>query len=1204
MNAIRDLFAGHRKIDRRIEKVIDYYADDEERLAAEIAEYEVTTNIEENFQKFLELYRDGVQANQVTEIGIWVSGFYGSGKSSFTKYLGFALDPNRAVHGQPFFQLLQARLNTAPVRALLGNVARNLPTAVVMLDLGAEQLATSATETVSRVLYWKVLQKVGGYSKEKKLAQLEFRLDELGRYADFQTAFRERFNTEWTAIHNDPMIGVMRASQLLPDFLPNEFPDATGFARLHFDMADTVRDLAQCMIDLTRRKTGCHNIIFLIDEAGQYVAPRGELILNLDGLARSLKELGQGGVWLVATGQQTLSEISDRAAYNSTELNKLRARFPVSIELDARDIREITYRRLLTKSDEGEASLRSLYRQHGQSMLTHTRLNDSSLFRHDPSADEFVRTYPFLPQHFNLLMELIRKLASRTGGIGLRSAIKVIQDVLVDSSRILPADALKLADRPTGALACVDDFYSTLRHDFNKQYPHVVAGVDSVEQHYAPDSLHVRVARAVAALQPLENFPSTAEHIAALLYRRLSDPSLLDDVRRALTDLIGAPTIGLIDDPQTGGFQFLSANVAPLQQKRRAYIPGSGELTRARNRLLIKLFDPQPKARLHETRDISALVRAGRNVLVGRNEDIGLQLEQIEPERWDEVRESWLRDTAQQREHANTIVWLYRSDGVAEDTLIEVCKSEYIVGEIDERIADSDVAQYTRAERRLAELNRERAQSQFRAALQAGTFIWRGRPLPVGQLGDALATATREVLTQAAADLFSQYRLVPIRPNTNLAAQFLRVERLDRISSDRDPLHLVQRQGSSPRIDPNHQALTETLREFRRQTSDGGTRVTGRDVQDRFAQPPWGWSKDATRYLFAALLVAGEIEVHSNGEVLRTAGPISIEAFENTLSFNRVTLGLRNSRPNLATLERAAQRLEDLFGEMVLPLEDQISEATRRHIPAVVDEISPLESQLRLLNLAGIERAREARAQLIELLLGDASEASVRLGASQTSLFDDIQWARATRRVLSHDGEQIVRDANAVLYGFNELRQLFPQRLTVLPLDEPLARVQDILVSERFHERAANLRTTLNAIQRIFAQAYGALRQEFVEARERVWQAIEGAPSWMLLTEDDRRDIAGQLPDEPPVGNADLSAYKRLLHAIVCLPALQNQLLQQIACRVPAVDPQSLVVVTLRALLNGRIVENEAQLRALLQEIDRQVRINLAEGKKVQISVD
>jgi hypothetical protein len=833
MNSIRELFSGQRRIDRRIEKVIDYYADGEERLAAEIAEYEATDNVEVCFRRFLDVYQAGVQTGQVTEVGIWVSGFYGSGKSSFTKYLGFALDPARQVEGRPFLDHLSDRLRATDVRAQLRTVAQTMPTAVIMLDLGAEQLAESSTISVTNVLYWKLLQQVG-YSKEKKLAELEFTLDERGLYADFQAAYRQRFNGEWLAIHNNPMMGIARAAQLLPQFLPAEFPTPESFTNLKFEMAEDIRDLAQRMIALARRHSGQQNILFLIDEAGQYVAPRSELILNLDGLARNLKELGQGHVWIVATGQQTLSEITERAAYNSLELNKLRDRFPIAIELDARDIREITYRRLLTKSQAGEQRLRQMFQNGGQAMISHTRLTGTTLFKDDPTTDEFVRYYPFLPTQFNLLMELIRKLASSTGGIGLRSAIRVIQDVLVDSSRILPPDAPKLADRPVGALATVADFYQTLRHDINKQYPHVVAGVEQVAQLYPADSHHRRVAQAVAALQPLENFPTTAENIAALLYPAVGAPSLLEEVQQALTDLVESKDVGLIDDPQTGGYQFLSENVAPLQKKRRNYVPGSGEMIRVRDKLLAELLEPQPRARLENSKDIPAAVRSGKRPLLGDREELEIRLEMTPDALWQQRRDEFLRDTTQSQEYKAAVVWLFRQDDVTESLLLEVCKSEKIAGEIDELSADRDVAQYARAERRLAGINRDSARARLGESLLSGVFVFRGLPTPAREAGEYLETAVRHILNHAAKELFHQYHLCTIRPAINLAAQFLDVARLDRMPPDRDPLRLVVRQGGTPRIDLNHPALAETLRLFKQMADESGGRVTGKMMQDRF----------------------------------------------------------------------------------------------------------------------------------------------------------------------------------------------------------------------------------------------------------------------------------------------------------------------------------------------------------------------------------
>ena len=167
--SIKQLFSPLRPIDRTIEKVIDYYAQDEERLAREISEYEITENIESCFRKFLEVFREGVEGVNVPEVGIWVSGFYGSGKSSFTKYLGAALDPNKKVHGKLFLDLLCERFTRNEIPAMLRTISKKHPTAVIMLDLGAEQLVENTAAAVSTVLYWKVLQ-WAGFSKEKDRA--------------------------------------------------------------------------------------------------------------------------------------------------------------------------------------------------------------------------------------------------------------------------------------------------------------------------------------------------------------------------------------------------------------------------------------------------------------------------------------------------------------------------------------------------------------------------------------------------------------------------------------------------------------------------------------------------------------------------------------------------------------------------------------------------------------------------------------------------------------------------------------------------------------------------------------------------------------------------------------------------------------------------------------------------------------------------
>jgi hypothetical protein len=1221
---IRQVFSPSKPIDRTIEKVIDYYAQEEDRLAGELAEYEITEGIEKGFRTFLDAFGEGVKGGQVPEIGIWVSGFYGSGKSSFTKYLGAALDSSRKVRGKPFLDLLCDRFPRNEIPGQLRTISTKHPSAVILLDLGAEQLAESSSASVSSVLYWKVLQ-WAGFSKEKKTARLEFRLDKIKKYDQFKAMYRERYKGEWEEIHNDPLIGVARASEIVTHIIPDDFPTKESYSTLRFDEARDIRDLTEEIIDLCRRKTGCNSILFLIDEAGQYVAPRGELILNLDGLARNMKELGKGKVWIAATGQQTLSEIVEKAAHNSAELNKLRDRFPISVDLDARDIREITRRRLLEKSEEGRTKIEKLFKEHGQATLTHTRLTGTSLFKGDPDIETFVRLYPFLPQHFDLLLELIRTLARSTGGIGLRSAIRVIQDVLVDKSHVLSSESTKLADREVGSLSCVDDFYDTLRADITRVLPHVVTGVDKAIKVFGAESLEARVAKAVAALQPIETFPRSAENISALLYRSVGDPPSLDKVREALRKLAAEKECGLIEDPQAGGFVFLSDAVRPIREKRNSYSPTSGERIRAMIDILKQgssdhqMFRSQPSARLENVKEVKAAVKLGKASVVGSTEDVDLRLEFVEPTLWEAKRSEILISGNTQIEMRNSVVLLARNDDTVEDLLPEIIRSERILGDLDERSADHVVAQYLRSERRAAELARERTAASLEKALLDGLLLFRGKPIPVREAGETLEASVRNVLSSAVKEIFPQFHLAPIRPATEAAAKFLAVERMDRITREIDPLALVSQGKGTPRVDTTSSVLAEVLRVFQAKAAESGSgRLQGSYLQDLFSAPPYGWTKDAIRYLFAALLRAGEIELYVPGASgpVRTAGPQAVEAVKSTVSFNRIGISPRNAKLPPEALDRAARRLEALFGDEVLPLEDHVSRSVRLHFPDLMEKLGSLPDRLRLLSLPGEPRCRRLLAEATDLLKGDAGGAAAILGAAECALPDEITWAKAVLVALESGAEADIRTARSILDSTSDLERLFPGSTAGLLNQEDRITVEEVLSSERFHEQLPKLRSIVHGVADRTEERYAADLASYEGDLRKALTELEAEPDWMKLLDEDRAEIAAKLTCDLPDTAGDGDPVKLLQTLLVrkrMLSGLIEELRAEIEGRLPAeVEPSPKPgdggaeqpeeeVVDAETLVRPTVISSAAELDSWLAAIREKLVGLLKPNKRIRI---
>lgn len=268
---IKELFDPAKNIYRTIEKVITYSASQEARLKAEITEYVVTDNIERQFDDLLRLMQSAMDMGGENEVGVWVSGFYGSGKSSFTKYLGLALDESVTIEGTPFLKYLQDRFNRSQTRAQLAALASRHSAAVVLLDLASEMLAGATMEDVSTVLYYKVLQ-WAGYSRNLKVAAFERRLQKDSRYEEFINCIQNELETPWKEVQNDPLVIDSLIPEIAHEMYPQLFKSPTAFNTETTDFVRFENERVKEMLDIVRQTSGKEFIVFIIDEVGQYVA--------------------------------------------------------------------------------------------------------------------------------------------------------------------------------------------------------------------------------------------------------------------------------------------------------------------------------------------------------------------------------------------------------------------------------------------------------------------------------------------------------------------------------------------------------------------------------------------------------------------------------------------------------------------------------------------------------------------------------------------------------------------------------------------------------------------------------------------------------------------------------------------------------------------------------------------------------------------
>lgn len=1129
---IKTLFDSNKDIYRTIEKVITYGVSQEERLKAEISEYVVTESIEEQFEKLLSRMQSAMEAGGQNEVGVWVSGFYGSGKSSFTKYLGLAFDDSIKIDGIPFIQHLQDRFKKSTTKALLNTVSKRFPAAVLMLDLASEQLAGATMEEVSTVLYYKVLQ-WAGYSRNLKVAAFERKLKKENRHGEFLQAFSDYTEgLKWDDYRNDELVVDSVIPEIAHQMYPALFKTASSFTTEASEVIRFENDRVEEMIEIAREASGKEHIIFIIDEVGQYVGSRQNLILNLDGLAKNLKNIGDGKVWVIGTAQQTLTEDDPKASLNSPELYKLKDRFPIQIDLEANDIKEICYRRLLSKSPIGESTLGDLFDNHGQALRNHTKLVDARAYGADFDKQTFINLYPFLPAHFDILLHLLGALAKSTGGIGLRSAIKVIQDVLVEGAD----GATPIANQPVGWIANTVTLFDALKKDIEKGYPALYQSVGKVKIRFTDSELHQDIAKTVCVLQILGNLPISLHNVTSLMHSGITTASNADAVRQAVDELINDAIVPFGE--QDGNLCFFSEKLNDIEQERATIPLRPIELRRIQNECLKEAYSPLPSTNLHGSLSVHTGLKAqvsGGGVptsLSGERNPVQTIVELVDPKDY-ETTKARLTSESREKSAQHTIFAFGRTTPEMNDLISDIYRCREIANkyrnEPDQEVKEYCAGQSDIAKRKLSELER-----LLKRSLLQGSFVFRGEVTAVESLDQDLIEAGRKHLSTVAAQVFERYSEAPVRVNTNIAEKILSINSLSGITSDIDPLGLVQRTSGSPTINVEHKAITSIRDVIERQGS-----IEGKRLSDIFTEAPYGWSQDTLRYLISAMLLAGEIKLKSAGREIIVRGQQAIDALKTNNTFRTVGVSLREERPSMEVLARSAERLTELSGDSVVPLEDEISKAAVKLLPTLQYKYAPLTEKLKSLGLPGAERFDALASNITDVISSDGSDVSARLGGEDSDFYNSLKWAADLLRALQNGLEDTLLELQQHHDGLNSLPSSGSPNKLKNELADELRDVKERLNQNDFFKYSTEFASHLTNIKSRVRDTAITMQAEQAERIKEAEQDLMKIAEWQELTQPEQQAVFSDLESLALSASEDLIGLGELVNQEY---NIQNQL--------------------------------------------------------------
>ncbi|MCP5535434.1 MAG: BREX system P-loop protein BrxC [Akkermansiaceae bacterium] len=1110
---IRELFDSNRAIDRRIEKVITFSNDDEKLLLSEVSEYVVTDSLEHHYENLLDRLDEALHGGGGFETCAWISGFYGSGKSSFAKYLGFSLDPQRSIGGTPFRDHFANQFDKAALRQRLGTVAQRHEVTVFMLDLAAQMGAGSLTTPISTLLYNRVMA-WAGYSAEMKVAEFEFLLEKDGRKEDFENRVQEIAKGKtWKELQRSTLALKGVASQLAPEFYPEYFPDSKAFNEITLESPEVERERVERMLDLVKRRTGSHKVLFLIDEVGHFLSSNKSLINNFDGLCKNIKEVGGGTAWLMATAQQTLTK--------DGPFFPLMARLPIPVELESSDIQEITHRRLLRKSDAGTARLEQDFAGASSKLKLSTKLEGVKAYQKEElEKTKFVQLYPFLPHHFELLMDLLAVLAHSSGGLGLRSAIKVIQDMLVEADTLVDGP---LADRDVGQLATMADIFDTLSRDIEPRQRHLVETIQAVVKSYGKDEVATRAAKSVAILQQLEGFPITKKNIAALLHPAIDAQPLETEVIKQTDALIDDQSVplGIID----GKLRFLSEKVGLIDSNRDQLQPRSNDKLAIRNKELQEIFSTKPSTSLDGARKVEsgvAVSDGGRAVsLIGDNAEIQTLIDLVASADYDSTKKARI-DESRLNDHSSRIFLLAELPSEVDSLVTEIYRCREIC-RANSNEADPDVVDYVRGQETRERELRGKLQELLRVALKKGLFIFRGKQEALADHGSETMPALKKFLGDAAKEIFDKYSQAGEEVASNIAEKLLLTNDLSQVSSKIDPLGLVKKQGSKTQVDLQHAALVSVRDYLDKHGQSDGARLL-----NEFYSAPFGWSKDTTRYFIAALLIGGAVKIKLGGETTTVPGETALAALKSNQALSKTTIYPNNDQVPQDQLLRAAKRLHELLAENVLPMAKQISQAVQNHFPSYQQSYAGLEAKLEMLGLPGGDRAQQLLTGLAGVLSADASDAPATLGAETSTLYDDLLWARAVTKALDQGAETTVKESLTLLNDIVALPDAGACVQLKADSEETRAKVRTIFCSGKFHEHISELNQHLQSLRTVAKQGASDFLAQEAARLDKAKDEIKQSSDWLAAPVDIRESLEKQLEDLKLDLPTDLDGARKL----------------------------------------------------------------------------
>jgi copper chaperone CopZ len=896
-----------KPVDRPIEGVIK--ADDEASLRLEVEEYVLTNEVEKRLESFLDAYNNYEGGN-----GVWVSGFFGSGKSHLLKMLAMVLE-NRQIDGVSTLDLFLPKCGENEI--LRGDLKRAvaIPSKSILFNIDQKADVISKTQIDALLaVFVKVFDEMCGYfGKQGHIAQFERDLDSRGLYDQFKSSYEASAGRTWQKGREQALLEAKNIARAYAQVTGGDENSAMGILdKYRNQYRVSIEDFAEQVLAYIEQQTPNFRLNFFVDEVGQYIADNIKLMTNLQTIAESLATKCRGRAWVIVTAQEDMAAVvGEMGTQQGNDFSKIQARFSTRMKLTSADVAEVIQKRLLTKTEEGVSLLSDIYLEQSNNFKTLFDFADGSqTYRNFQDREHFIHSYPFIPYQFALFQSAIQYLSQHNAfegkhsSVGERSMLGVFQQV-----------AIQIGDHRVGQLATFDKMFEGIRTALKSS---IQSAIIKAEKHL-DGPFAIRLLKTLFLVKYVKEFKPTVRNLCVLMLDDFHQdlPSLRKQVEEGLSLLEQQTYVQRSGDL----YEYLTDDEKDVEQEIKNTDVESSDVAAELEKIVFDQVIKHRKIRYDENGRDYPFSRKLDDRLHGHEYELAIHV--ISPFHENAENESILQMQSMGRDEL--LIQMPPDERLVRDILMYKRTEKYIRQNIS-------ITQQESVKRILSDKGAHNGERSAELQQRVRSLIGKAKLFVAGSKIEISGYDAQTRVVRGFHDLISR-----AYPNLRMLRGITYTE------NDIAKCLSYSQQGL---FGNDATALGESEQEllaFIQSNSRSGVRTTLKNLLEKFERKPYGWYYAAVLCTLANLCARGKVEVRVDGNVLEENE--LEQALRNSHGHGNVVL-----EPQVEFMASQVRALKEFYEEFFdsPPRASEgkaLGKETGSALQELTDKLSPLAAQ-------------------------------------------------------------------------------------------------------------------------------------------------------------------------------------------------------------------------------------------------------------------